>query len=226
MPPPASQTEPPDPDALAAQAVDGGLSEDARRLAFAGLVDLISRLAVSLSIRLCGRVHDDLAGVAAGEIYLRLDGYTPGGSFAAWCHRTLHNWMVDELRKETRRREHEREAARRRAEAEPVEVLPERLALPAAEVMDGWPLGQRVALLCLTGLWRDVSPVRWREWCSAYAPGGEPCLADPFPPGEFETCPDAQERADMLAQLLRVRRGTLAVWVHRCAARLRSAQSG
>jgi DNA-directed RNA polymerase specialized sigma24 family protein len=226
MPPPDSPTELPDPDVLATQAVDRGRPDDARKRAFAGLNDLIGRLAVSLSIRLCGRVHDDLAGAAAGEIYLRLDGYKPGGSFVAWCHRTLHNWMVDELRKETRRREREREAAKLRAQDEPADEPPERLTPQITEAMNGWPLGQRLVLLCLTGLWREVPHARWREWWSAYSPGGEPCLTDPFPPGEFEMCPDAQERADLLAQLLRIRRGTLAVWVHRCTARLRSAQSG
>lgn len=222
MPPSDSSSEPPDPDVLAAQAVDGGLSDGARERAFEGLSDLIRRLAVSLSVRLCGRVRDDFAGAAAGEMYLRLSGYSPGGSFASWCHRTLHNWMVDELRKEARRREHERAAARLRAEAEPAAEPPERLTPQVAEAMNTWPLGQRLALLCLSGLWRDVPPVRWGAWCAEYAPGGEPCLVPPFPPDEFERCIDARERADILAQLLRVRRGTLAVWVHRCAARLRS----
>lgn len=222
MPPSDSSPEPPDPDMLAAQAVDGGLSDVARKRAFEGLSDLIRRLAVSLSIRLCGRVRDDFAGAAAGELYLRLDGYSPDGSFASWCHRTLHNWMVDELRKEGRRREHERAAARLRTEAEPVEDPPERLNPQVAEAMNTWPVGQRLALLCLSGLWRDIPSDRWGEWCAEYAPGGESCLIPPFPPDEFETCTDARERADILAQLLRVRRGTLAVWVHRCAARLRS----
>jgi hypothetical protein len=211
---------------LAAQAADGGRSEDARKLAFAGLSDLIGRLAASLSVRLCGRVRDDFAGAAAGEIYLRLGGYAAGGSFTAWCHRTLHNWMVDELRKEARRRAHEREAARLRTQDDPADDPPERLTPQLADAMNGWPLGQRLALLCLTGLWREVPHARWREWWSGYPPGGEPCLADPFPPDEFESCPDARERADILAQLLRVRRGTLAVWVHRCTARLRSARGG
>jgi hypothetical protein len=222
MPSPDNSRESSDPDVLAAQAVDGGLSDDARKLAFNGLGDLIRRLAISLSIRLCGRVRDDFAGSAAGEIYLRLNSYKPGGSFTAWCHRTLHNWMVDELRKEVRRREHEREAARSRMESEPVDDLPERLTPQVVEAMNTWPMGQRLALLCLTGLWREVPLDSWREWCLAYAPGGEPCLGAPFPPDEFESCPDARERADILAQLLRVRRGTLAVWVHRCTSRLRS----
>lgn len=226
MPPPDSSPELPDPDNLAARAVDEGLSDDARRAAFAGLNDLIGRLAASLSVRLCGRVRDDFAGAAAGEIFLRRAGYKPGGSFVAWCHRTLHNWMVDELRKETRRREREREAAQLRTEDEPADGPPERLTPQIAAAMSDWPLGQRLALLCLTGLWRDVPPTRWREWWLTYPPGGEPCLTDPFPPDEFETCPDGQERADILAQLLRIRRGTLAVWVHRCTARLRSAQRG
>lgn len=222
MPPPDRAPESPDPDARAAQAVDGGLSNDARKLAFGGLSELIRSLAVSLSIRLCGRVRDDFAEAAAGEIYLRIAGYAPGGSFTAWCHRALHNWMVDELRKEGHRREHERKAAQLRAEAGPVEEPPERLSPQVTEAMSTWPLGQKLALLCLSGLWRDVPPAQWGEWCAAYTFGGEQCLPVPFPPDEFELCADPQERADTLAQLLRVRRGTLAVWVHRCSARLRN----
>jgi DNA-directed RNA polymerase specialized sigma24 family protein len=208
-------------DALAAQAADQRHSEGERKLAFARLRGLIHRLAVCLSVRLTGRVVPDLADAAEGEIYLRLGGFTPGGSFAAWCHRTLHNWMVDELRKESRRRNHEREAARLRTETRPVEPFAVELSQRELEVLGGWHPGQRLALLCLTGLWRDLPERVWRGWCEAYTPGRERVLTWPFPPQEFETCPDQQERADILAQLLRVRRGTLAVWVHRCASRLR-----
>jgi DNA-directed RNA polymerase specialized sigma24 family protein len=213
--------EPEDHDALAAQAADQGRSQEERGRAFSGLRSLIRRLAISLSVRLTGRVVPELTDGADGEVYLRLGGFTPSGSFAAWCHRTLHNWMVDELRKESRRQEHEREAARLRAEAEAEEPLEEGLSQQELEAMGGWHAGQRLALLCLTGLWRDVPEGIWRQWCEAYTPGGEQLLTWPFPPQEFETCPDRQERADILAQLLRVRRGTLAVWVHRCASRLR-----
>jgi DNA-directed RNA polymerase specialized sigma24 family protein len=221
MQPPDILDEPDDIDALAAQAADQSRPEGERRRAFSGLHGLIRRMAVSLSIRLTGRVRPEFADGAGGEIFLRLGGFTPVGSFAAWCHRTLHNWMVDELRKESRRKEHEREAARLRAEARPAEPPAERLSQHELEAIGGWHPGQRLALLCLTGLWRDVPQDVWREWCDAYAPGGERVLTGPFPPQEFETCPDQQERADILAQLLQVRRGTLAVWVHRCASRLR-----
>jgi DNA-directed RNA polymerase specialized sigma24 family protein len=218
--------EPEDVDALAAQAADRGRSEDERTFAFARLRGLIHRLAVSLSVRLTGRVVPDFTDTAEGEIYLRLRGYTPGGSFAAWCHRTLHNWMVDELRKESRRRNYEREAARLHTETRPVEPFAEELSQVELETLGSWHPGQRLALLCLTGLWRDVPEGIWREWCEAYTPGGERVLTWPFPPQEFETCPDQQERADIVAQLLRVRRGTLAVWVHRCASRLRELRRG
>jgi hypothetical protein len=221
MEPPDIIDEPEDVDALAAQAADQRRSDGERARAFSGLHGLIRRLAVSLSIRLTGRVLPELRDGADGEVYLRLGGYTPSGSFAAWCHRTLHNWMVDELRKESRRQVHEREAARLRAEARPPEPFAERLSQKELGALGGWHLGQRLALLCLTGLWRDVPEGIWRQWCEAYTPGGEQLLTWPFPPQEFETCPDQQERADILAQLLQVRRGTLAVWVHRCASRLR-----
>jgi DNA-directed RNA polymerase specialized sigma24 family protein len=214
---------PGDPDALAAQAADGGRSEEERARAFAGLRGLIRRLAVSLSLRLTGRVVPEITDGAEGEVYLRFGGFTPGGpgSFAGWCHRTLRNWMVDELRKESRRQEHEREAARLRAEAKAAEPLAEGLSPQELAAIDGWHPGHRLALLCLTGLWRDVPEETWRQWCEAYPSGGERVLPLPFPPQEFETCADQQERADILAQRLRVRRGTLAVWVHRCAGRLR-----
>jgi DNA-directed RNA polymerase specialized sigma24 family protein len=221
MEPPDIIIEPENLDALAAQATDQGRSQEERGRAFSGLRDLIRRLAVNLSVRLTGRVVPELTDGADGEIYLRLGGFTPSGSFAAWCHRTLHNWMVDELRKESRRQEHENEAAQLRAEAKTAEPLAEGISQQELEVIGGWHPGQRLALLCLTGLWRDVPEGIWRQWCDAYALGGERGLTSPFPPQEFETCPNQQERADMLVQLLRVRRGTLAVWVHRCAARLR-----
>jgi DNA-directed RNA polymerase specialized sigma24 family protein len=153
---------------------------------------------------------------------LRLAGFTPGGPFAAWCHRTLHNWMTDELRKESRRRQHEREAARLRPEVQPVDSPREPLSPGELDIVATWPPGQRLALLCLTGLWRDIPEATWREWYTVYAPGGGPVLSSPFPPQEFEMCPVAQQRADILAQLLQVRRGTLAVWVHRCTGRLRA----
>ncbi len=213
--------EPEDLDALAAQAADQGCSQEERGRAFSRLRGLISRLAVSLSVRLTGRVVPELTDGADGEVYLRLGSFTPSGSFAGWCHRTLHNWMVDELRKESRRQEYEREAARLRAEAKATEPLADGLSQQELEVIGGWHPGQRLALLCLTGLWRDVPERIWRQWCDAYTLGGERGLTRPFPPQELETCPNQQERSDMLAQLLRVRRGTLAVWVHRCAARLR-----
>src|SRR3954452_10824585 len=101
MPPPEKPIESIDPDALAVQAADLGRSEAERGRAFAGLHDLIQRLAVSLSIRLTGRVRPELTDGAAGEVFLRLGGFKLEGSFAAWCHRTLHNWMVDEFRKES-----------------------------------------------------------------------------------------------------------------------------
>jgi DNA-directed RNA polymerase specialized sigma24 family protein len=221
MRPPNLVDEPEDVDALAAQVADQRRSEEERTRAFSGLRGLIRRLAVSLSIRLTGRAVPELTDGAAGEVYLRFGGFTPSGSFAAWCHRTLHNWMVDELKKESRRQEHEREAARLRAEARPAEPLAEGLSQRELEAIGGWHPGHRLALLCLTGLWRDVPEGVWRRWCEAYTSGGERVLTLPFPPQEFETCADQHERADILAQLLRVRRGTLAVWVHRCASRLR-----
>ncbi len=220
MPPPDQPRDSTDPNTLAAQAADEGQSRDARRIAFEGLADLIRDLAMSLSVRLTGRVRDELTDAAAGEVYLRIQHYKPDGSFAAWCHRTLHNWMVDKLRADTRRSEREQAAARLRPEATLADPPAETLSVRDVNILDGCHPGQRLALLCLMGLWREIPKDVWRHWCEAYAPGGEQLPAE-FPPVEFEKCSDQQERADILAELLRVRRGTLAVWVHRCAARWR-----
>ncbi len=221
MPPPEAPEGSNNPDTLAAVAADQKCSAEDRERAFAGLHDLIRRLAISLSIRLIGLVRPEFADGAIAEIYLRMGKFTPGGPFAAWCYRTLHNWMTDELRKEAYRRRHEREAARLHPEVRSAAPSPLSLSRQELDVVATWPLGQRLALLCLTGLWRDFPEPTWRAWYTAYAPGGEPVLNSPFPPEEFERCPDSQQRADILAQLLQVRRGTLAVWVHRCASRLR-----
>src|SRR5262249_27862096 len=59
-------------------------------------------------------------------------------------------------RKESRRQEHEREAARLRPEANPAKPLAEGLSQQELEAMGAWHSGQRLALLCLTGLWHDV----------------------------------------------------------------------
>lgn len=212
-----------DPDVLAAQAFDEHRSEAERNQAFERLRGLVLRLATSLSIRLTGRRRDDFADGAIGEIYLRRNGFT-GGSFVAWCHRTLHNWMVDALRADSRRKEHEREAARTRDEAAFVESHIDSLTLRQLDAMRTWNPGQRLALLCLSGLWREVPDGLWLEWCEAYRPGGETIINQPFPPQEFEGCPGPQQRAGVLAQLLRVRRGTLSVWVHRCVSKLQQSQ--
>ncbi len=221
MPNPETATGSNDPDKLAALVVDPQRPEVDRERAFAGLRPLIRRLAVSLSIRLTGRVRPEFADGAASEVYLRIDGFMPGGPFAAWCYRTLHNWMTDELRKESRRVRHEQEAARSRPEVQPVDPATQPFSAQELAQVSTWPLGQRLALFCLTGLWRLVHGGTWQEWYRAYPPGDEPLLTDPFPPAEFEMNSDSQQRGDILAQLLQVRRGTLNVWVHRCAPRLR-----
>jgi hypothetical protein len=210
-----------DPDTLAALAADPGRPEADRGSAFEGLHELIRRLAASLSIRLTGTVRPEFVDGAASEIYLRLAGFAPGGPFASWCYRTLHNWMTDELRKESRRQRPEREAASLRPDVQPADPAPQPFSDRELAQVETWPLGQRLALLCLTGLWRVISPPRWRAWYRAYPPSDNPILTDPFPPQEFELCPDPQQRANILAELLQVRRGTLSVWVHRCSPRLR-----
>jgi DNA-directed RNA polymerase specialized sigma24 family protein len=208
-------------DHRAQQAAQERLDGQREGRAFEGLIPFIRRMAGSLSCRLTGEVREDLVGQAITEMWERIGRLPTDARFVPWCRKALLNWMVDELRKQTRRERHEREAARRRPEAGlrllsgSPELFPERVL---AEI-DRWPPRQRLVWLCLGELRERVPQGHWERWVAACNMDAGAPMPAIFPPAEWEGVQDGRERVNLLAVLFQVKPETIAQWVCRCRKR-------
>src|SRR5207248_4162462 len=89
------------------------------------------------------------------------------------AHRMLYNLFVDSYRSAKRRRSHleggadvDKAADARRRSTPLSRVLASTEPLPEADmqVIRGWPVRDRLMLLCWVGLWRRVPEAHWDRW--------------------------------------------------------------
>jgi DNA-directed RNA polymerase specialized sigma24 family protein len=213
---------PADADELAAIARDGSRPEVERNQALAQLLPTIRRVAQRVAARFAGMWSEEVMDEAPGRVCLALDGYEPGNSFEAWCYGVLRNHVRSELRR------HHRERARLGNVAGVAQAVDLQRALQRAldqqnnlseadlDLVRGWRVAQRLAVMALTGLWRHVPDSIWANWLQEFSTVHQRELPDPFPPvllGEYDSL---AERNAILCEAMNVSRNTLSVWLYRC----------
>jgi RNA polymerase sigma factor (sigma-70 family) len=194
------------------------------------LLPTIRRVARRVAARFVGRCLEDLLDESPGQVWAALGGYEPGKSFEAWCYGVLRNHLLIQLRGQQRERARRRDVA---VETQGVELqraleqaLDRQTSLPQADldVVRGWPVAQRLAVLALSGLWLHVPQAEWLAWVAEYRTAVAATLPDPFPPASLGECDSLAERNAVLCEALKVPRNTLSVWLHRRKPMLRALQ--
>jgi hypothetical protein len=219
---------PEDVEALARLASDPAQPLVVRQGAFEQLRPVIRRAARRVAARFVGQYREDILTDAESDVWKALVGSEQGGFFEGWCCRVLRNGLIDRFRKERRELTHREEAASR-AEPPDLHAALERALdrpgqLPASDldVLRTWPLPQRLALLCLCGLWDKVPPQEWEQWLRDYRDDWDAQLPSPFPSPELDRCERIAERNAILCEAMKMQRNTLSVWLYRFKARLRA----
>jgi DNA-directed RNA polymerase specialized sigma24 family protein len=218
---------PEDDDRLARLAADADQPDSLRRQAFQRLIPTIEWVARRVSIRFAGQWRGDVLTDAPGDIWAVIAQFPPGGRFEPWCYVVLRNRWFDEAEKASRRRELDALVARSPASGPDLQLAVER-SLDASEpfgqedllMMGNWPPRDRLALLCVAGLWQKVPTPDWRRWVAEHRDRFGSPAGEPFPPDALAACDQIAERNELLSAALNIKRNTLSVLLYRGKARL------
>ena len=217
-------------DDLAAIARDGTRPTEEQERAFQELMPTIRRVASRVAARFAGLYSEDIVNEASGQVWLARGGYEPGNSFEAWCYGVLRKHLLMELRRQQRERARRNDRARSPQAVEFQRGLEQALDrtnhLPQADldVVGGWPVDQRLALLALSGLWFHVPVPVWEKWIKEYGTTHQRTLPDPFPPGTLGECDSLAQRNAILCEAMQAPRNRLSVWLYRRKPMLRELQ--
>lgn len=171
-----------------------------------------------------GHLRDEAPSI----LFERLVRYEEAKPFRRWAFFVLRNWMIDEYRRQRRKRSHEtldefiEQAPQtvRGTKHRPYEDLPD-LGRPFSEadltqLEEDHTASARVIGLTVLNVWKNVPSVRWKEWLRQAA------LPDDFPPIEMEQYNEPGERLERLAELLDVSEQSLRMRLSRFNKKFRS----
>lgn len=164
--------------------------------------------------------------------------YQVGRNFIPWLKEVLKNWIIDDLRKKSRRREvllpSYRDDDDEYDQQNPRAVLAELAIDPAPEVVDqvSWrvdlyrPFSEadlrtlekelrpkpRILSLVIAGLWDRVPEERWKAWCAHAS-----CLCDQIPFDQLKDMDDPETRLEFLCDVLnRTKSSMYMMWYRAC----------
>ncbi len=177
---------------------------------------------------ICSKITGNLRDEAPSILFERLVRYEEGKSFRRWTFTVLRNWMIDEYRKQRRKRTHETldgfleqvPQSLRGTKHRPYEDLPD-LGRPfsdadLAQLEKDHTASARVIGLTVLNIWKNVPSGRWKAWLR------EAALPEDFPPLEVEQYDEPVERLERLAELLDVSEQSLRMRLSRFNRKFRS----
>jgi DNA-directed RNA polymerase specialized sigma24 family protein len=224
---PSASRLPQDDDGLAQVAADSSRPDGLRHQAFELLIPTILLVARRVCVRFAGHWRNDVLTDAPGDIWTSIGQFPQGGRFEPWCYTVLRNRWLDIVGREGRRRPLADRAAAALPSDPDLHLAIER-ALDASEPFDagdlrligGWPLRDRLVLLCLADLWQKIPPPEWRRWVIEHRsrfgfPDGKE-----FPPEALAGCDQIADRNAVLSAALNIKRNTLSVLLYHGKARL------
>lgn len=215
-PTPPDAALPDDEETLARLSVDVHQPDDVRRRAFERLRSTIDWVARRVSFRFSSEWRTDILEDAAGDVWTALCKGLPDGPFESWCYAVLRHLWLDRVRREARRRpplgdsggSSLREDDLRQALERAIDAL-EVFGEHDLQVLRGWPLRDRLVLLCITNLWTKVPNGVWREWVLNHRDRYGVPDGDLFPPTALADCHLVSEKNEILSGTLEIKRNTL-----------------